>query len=92
MTLEQLLKWKKGSFEEYSNIINEQDKFLKKLKILNSDIEIAEDAMSCFNPNIEIEREKYEVYNNVLKGLIKRKEKLDLQVKENNQRLEKEFY
>ena len=92
MTLEQILKWKHGSFEEYTSILNEQERLFKKIKKLNFDIEVAEDAKSCFNLNIEAEREKYEVYDNVLKGLIKRKEKLELQVKENNERLEKEFY
>lgn len=92
MILEQMLKWKRGSFEEYTTILNEQERLFKKIKRLNFDIEVAEDAKSCFNSDIETEREKYEVYDNVLKGLIKRKEKLEVQVKENNERLEREFY
>ena len=48
MTLEQILKWKYGSFENYENIINEQEKLLNKVKKLNFKIEKAEDARSCF--------------------------------------------
>lgn len=92
MTLEQMLKWKRGSFEEYTKILNEQERLLKKIKRLNFDIEVAEDAKSCFNVNVETEREKYKVYDNLLKGLIKRKEKFDLQIKENNEKLKKNFY
>ena len=41
MTLEQILKWKQGSFEEYENIINEQERLLKNIKKLNIEIEKA---------------------------------------------------
>lgn len=92
MTLEQLLKYKHGSFEDYGNIISEQEKLLKKVRKLNLEIEKAEDARSCFNYDNVNEREKWEQHDNKVKTLLREKERIGLHVKENNERLEREFY
>lgn len=92
MTLEQILKWKQGSFEEYENIINEQERLLKNIKKLNIEIEKAEDARSVFNYYNPAETEKWLEHDNKVKSLLREKERIGLFIKENNQRLEKEFY
>ena len=92
MTLEQMLKWKQGSFEDYENIINEQEQLLKKMRKLNLEIEKAEDARSVFNYHDPNETEKWLKRDNNIKSLLREKERIELSIKENNQRLEKEFY
>ena len=92
MTLEQILKWKYGSFENYENIINEQEKLLNKVKKLNFKIEKAEDARSCFNYDNLNEFEKWKQHNDEVNSLIREKERLGIKIKENNERLQKEFY
>jgi len=92
MTLEQMLKFKQGSFEDYENIINEQERLLKNIKKLNLEIEKAEDARSVFNYYNPNETEKWLEHDNKVKSLLREKERIGLIVKENNQRLEKEFY
>ena len=92
MTLEQILKWKYGSFENYENIINEQEKLLNRVKKLNFKIEKAEDARSCFNYDNSNEFEKWKQHNDEVNSLIREKERLGIKIKENNERLQKEFY
>lgn len=92
MTLEQILKWKHGSFEDYENIINEQERLLKNVKKLNLEIEKAEDARSVFNYYNLDETEKWTEHDNKVKSLVREKERIALFIKENNERLEREFY
>ena len=92
MTLEQMLKWKHGSFEEFENLIKLQEKLLKKIKKINDDIEWALSAMDCFTESTNEPCEKYKMFENKYNTLKREKEKLGLQIKENNERLEKEFY
>lgn len=92
MTLEQMLRWKQGSFTEYENIINEQERLLKNVKKLNLEIEKAEDARSVFNYYNPAETEKWLDHNNRVKLLLREKERIGMLIKENNQRLEREFY
>ena len=92
MTLEQMLKWKHGSFEDYKNLINEQEKHLKHIRKLNIEIEKAEDARSCFNCDNPDEIEKWMQYDNKIYFLLNEKKCIDIQIKENNQRLEREFH
>ena len=92
MTLEQMLKWKRGLFEDYENMINEQERHLKNIKKLNLEIEKAEDARSVFNYYNPNETEKWLEHDNKIKLLIREKEQISLIIKRNNERLEKEFY
>lgn len=92
MTLEQILKWKHGSFENYENIINEQEKLLNKVKKLNFKIEKAEDARSCFNDDDANEFKKWKQYNDEVNTLLREKERLGIKIKENNEKLQEEFY
>lgn len=92
MKLEHILKWKHGSFEDYENIINEQEKLLKQIKKLNLEIEKTEDARSCFDYKNSNEIEKWTQYNNEIKQLLKEKERIGLRIKQNNERISREFY
>ena len=92
MTIEQILKWKQGSFADYENIINEQERLLKKIRKLNLEIEKAEDARSVFNYYNPNETEKWLEHDNKVKSLLREKERIGLFIKGNNQRLEREFY
>ena len=91
MTLEQMLKWKNGSFEEFEKLIRSQERLLKQIKKINEDIEWAGDAIKCFN-SYDKTCEKYKMFEDKYNKLVCEKEKLSLLVKENNIRLEKEFY
>lgn len=92
MTLEQALKWKCGSFSDYENILNEQEKMLKRVRKLNLEIEKTEDAKSCFDYNDLNSRDKWIQYDNKLKRLSKEKELIRLCIKENDERIAREFY
>lgn len=92
MTIEQILKWKQGSFVDYENIINEQERLLKKIRKLNLEIEKAEDARSVFNYYNPNETKKWLEHDNKVKSLLREKERIGLFIKGNNQRLEREFY
>lgn len=92
MTLEQTLKWKHGSIVEYEKVLKEQEIMLKRIKKINDDIEWTLCAMNCFNQSNNELSETYKIFKNKYHNLIREKEKLGILIKENNERLEKEFY
>lgn len=92
MTLEQTMMWKHGSFTDYEKLIKKQEKLYKKIQKINDDIDWENDILELFNPFDEDERLKWENHNNKINNLYDIREKLLERIKENNERLQKEFY
>ena len=92
MTLEQIFKWKRGSFEDYMIVVDKQEKLLKKIRKLNNDIEKAEDARSCFNPDNSDEFQKFKQHDNNVNMLLEKRKQISLRMKKINEQLKYEFY
>lgn len=92
MTLEQMMMWKRGDINIYEKLLKEQERLYRKLCKINDNIDWEYDILQLFNPFIEDERVKWENHNNKLNELNDIKEKLLEKIKENNERLQEEFY
>lgn len=92
MTLEQMLKWKHGNIDEYERILKEQEKLRKKLYKVCSDIDYENDVLELFDAQSDEDKDRWNTHYDKLTDLRAIKEKLLIKFKENNERLEREFY
>lgn len=92
MTLEQMLKWKRGSFEEYEKLIKSQDKLNKRLRKINEDLCWEEDALEILNKYDSVDYPRWQYHNDNMEKLMKKKKDILEQINTNNHRLINEFY
>lgn len=92
MTFEQMLKWKRGPLEEYEKLLKEQEHIFKKIRKINEDIEWIITALDCFTQLNDKDSERYKEFESKYNILVSKKLELSIKVKENNERLEREFY